>query len=127
QVLDTGRRIPDDLRVVALAVTPETAAGGQIEPGDDVEILATTKPSGGEQPQTVTVTSRVKIHAAGLQAQASGFAPSDSNSSGRPLTWISVLATADEGRAIASARATSDLQVNLLAPLHGVSGETESR
>ena len=126
QVLDAGRRIPDDLRVVALAVTPETAAGGQIEPGDDVEILGTTKPVGGEQAQTVTVTGRVRVYAIGLQAQPSGFAPSDRNSSGHLLTWISVLATADQARAIASARATSDLQVNLLPPLREASGDAPS-
>jgi Flp pilus assembly protein CpaB len=127
QVLDAGRRIPDDQRVVALAVTPENAAGGQIEPGDDVEILATTKPPGGQQAQTATVTNRVKVYAVGQQAQQSGFAPSDSKSSARPLTWISVLATADQARAIASARATNDLQVNLLPPLHDASGDRASR
>ena len=124
QVLDAGRRIPDDQRVVALAVTPESAAGGQIEPGDDVEILATTKPSSGEQAQTVTVTSRVRVYAVGLQAQPSGFAPSNGNSSGRPLTWVSVLATSDQARAIANGRATSDLQVNLLPPLREAPGDT---
>src|SRR5437016_2960894 len=41
QVLEPSQRIPDGLRVVALPVTPETAAGGQIVPGNDVEILAT--------------------------------------------------------------------------------------
>jgi Flp pilus assembly protein CpaB len=127
QVLDPARRIPDHLRVVALAVTPETAAGGQIEAGDDVEILGTTKPVGGEQAQTVTVTGRVRVYAVGLQAQPGGFATSDRNSSGRPLSWVSVLATADQARAIANARATSGLQVNLLPPLHDTSGDTASR
>jgi Flp pilus assembly protein CpaB len=126
QVLDGARRIADDHRVVALAVTPESAAGGQIEPSDDVEILATSKPTGGEAAQTVTVTARVKVYAVGLQTQPSGFAPSDGNASGRPLTWISVLATGDEARAIANARATSDLQVNLLPPLREASGDTPS-
>src|SRR6266851_782239 len=32
QLLDQAQRIPDNLRVVALPVTPETAAGGQIVP-----------------------------------------------------------------------------------------------
>jgi Flp pilus assembly protein CpaB len=126
QVLDAARRIPDDLRVVALAVTPESAAGGQIEPGDDVEILATTKAAGGEQTRTVTVPDRVQVYAVGVQAQPSGFGASDRTSSGRPLSWISVLATADQARAIASARATSDLQVNLLPPLREASGTTEA-
>ena len=121
QVLDGGRGIPNDLRVVAVAVTPESAAGGEIEPGDDVEILGTTKAAGGQHVQTVTVTNRVRVYAVGLQAQPGGFGPSDHNASGRPLSWISVLATADQAGAIATARATSDLQVNLLPPLREAS------
>ena len=124
QVLDAGRRIPDDQRVVALAVTPENAAGGQIEPGDDVEILGTTKVAGGEQAQTVTVTNRVRVYAVGLQAQPGGFAPSDHNSSARPLSWISVLVSANQAGAIASARTTGELQVNLLPPLREAPGDT---
>src|SRR5258707_6006548 len=38
QLLDTTQRIPDNLRVIALPVTPETAVGGRLRPGDDVEI-----------------------------------------------------------------------------------------
>jgi Flp pilus assembly protein CpaB len=115
QVLGTSRRIPDNLRVVALPVTPETAAGGQIVPGDDVEILATLKNASGQQAQAVTVVDRVTVYAVGVQAQATGFAASAQASP--PLSWLSVLADADQARAIASARATSDLQVNLLPPL----------
>jgi Flp pilus assembly protein CpaB len=121
QILDTAQRIPDDMRVVALPVTPEIAAGGQIEPGNDVEILATLKKANDQEARAFTIADRVTVYAVGVQAQATTFGPSSQTSSaGKPLTWLSVLANADQARAIATARSTSDLQVNLLPPLHAV-------
>ena len=118
QVLDAAQRIPDDLRVVAVPVTPETAAGGQIVPGNEVEILATLDKTRGDQAHTITVVDRVTVYAVGTQSQTSAFGPTDrAAASSKPLSWLSVLADADQARAIATARATGDLQVNLLAPL----------
>ena len=120
QVLDPARRIPEDLRVVALPVTAETAPGGQISPGDDVEILATRKPTGGEPARTATVVDGVTVYAVGTPAQPSTFGPADrAAAASRPVSWLSVLATADQARDIATARATGELQVNLLPPLRG--------
>src|SRR5437899_5544480 len=67
QVLETSQRIPDGLRVVALPVAPETAAGGQIVPGNDVEILATVNKSNPDQARTITVVDRVTVYATGNQ------------------------------------------------------------
>jgi Flp pilus assembly protein CpaB len=118
QVLDAAQRIPEDLRVVAVPVTPETAAGGQIVPGNEVEILATLDKTRGDQAHTITVVDRVTVYAVGTQSQTSAFGPTDrAAASSKPLSWLSVLADADQARAIATARATGDLQVNLLAPL----------
>jgi pilus assembly protein CpaB len=114
QVLETSQRIPDGLRVVALPVTPETAAGGQIVPGNDVEILATLNKTSPDQSRTITVVDRVTVYAVGTQSSAGAFVPTDRAAANRPLSWVSVLADADQARSIATARATGELEVNLL-------------
>jgi Flp pilus assembly protein CpaB len=118
QLLDTTQRIPDNLRVVALPVTPETAAGGQIVPGNDVEILVTVDKANPNQAHTTSVVDRVTVYATGVQASPGAFTPADrSSGASKPLSWLSVLADADQARAIATAHATGDIEVNLLPPL----------
>jgi Flp pilus assembly protein CpaB len=114
QVLDVSQRIPDNMRVVALSITPEAAAGGQIVAGDDVEVLATPRSTGAQRAEAVTVAERVHVYAVGAQPQSNTFATAPGT--GSP-NWLSVLANAEQARAIAAARTTSDLQVNLLPPL----------
>ena len=114
QVLEPGQRIPDGLRVMALPVTPETAAGGQIVPGNDVEILATLNKTSPDQARTITVVDRVTVYATGTQSSTGAFVATDRTGSSRPLSWVSVLADADQARSIATARATGELEVNLL-------------
>ena len=58
QVLDTAQRIPDNLRVVALPVTPETAAGGQIVPGNDVEGVTSRRHGRPAEPLRRSVSTR---------------------------------------------------------------------
>jgi len=123
QLLEQAQRIPDNLRVVALPVTPETAAGGQIVPGNDVEILVTTGKANPGQAHTVSVVDRVTVYATGVQASPGAFGSADrSSGASKPLTWLSVLADADQARAIATAHATGDLEVNLLPPLRSGKG-----
>jgi Flp pilus assembly protein CpaB len=118
QVLDIAERIPDGQRVVALPVTPETAAGGQIVPGNDVEILATLDEAKADLARTIVVVERARVYAIGVQPQPTAFGTSDRASAGtKPLSWLSVLTDADQALAIATARATGELQVNLLPPL----------
>jgi Flp pilus assembly protein CpaB len=118
QVQDTGQRIPEDLRVVAFPVTPETAAGGRIVPGNDVEILATLDKTQGDQAHTITVVDRVTVYDIGSPTQSNGLGTADRGSTGsKPLSWLSVLANADQARAIATAVNTGELEVDLLPPL----------
>lgn len=115
QVLEPSQRIPDGFRVVALPVAPETAAGGQIVPGKHVEILATLDKANPDRARTITVAERVTVYAVRRHAVLHGaFAPTDRTASSRPLSWVSVLADADQARSIAIARATGELEVNLL-------------
>lgn len=114
QVLDPTQRIPDGLRVVALPVAPETAAGGQIVPGNDVEILATFDKANPDRARTIAVAERVTVYAVGTQSSTGAFASTDRTASSRPLSWVSVLADADQARSLATARATGELEVNLL-------------
>jgi Flp pilus assembly protein CpaB len=127
QLLEEAQRIPDNLRVVALPVTPETAAGGQIVPGNDVEILVTTGKASPGLAATTTVVDRVTVYATGVQASVGAFTTGDrSGTATRPLSWLSVLASAEQARAIATARASGDLQVNLLPPARAATN-TETR
>jgi Flp pilus assembly protein CpaB len=117
QVLDAAQRIPDNLRVVSFPITPENAAGGRIVAGNDVEILATLDKTKGDQAHTITVVDRVTVYDVGAPAQTSAFGPADP-AGVRSLTWLSVLANADQAHAIATALNTGDLQVDLLPPVH---------
>ena len=126
QLLEEAHRIPENMRVVALPVTPETASGGQIVPGNDVEILVTVNKANSGQAHTLSVVDRVTVYATGAQASPGAFASADrSSGANKPLSWLSVLADADQARAIATARATGDLAINLLPPLRNGKGNSQ--
>ena len=116
QVLDVGTRIPENRRVQSIPVTTDTAAGGLIQPHDEVEILATTNNGHPDQAETRTVLSRVQVYSIGDQRATGPFASADRPGAGAHVTWLNVLVTDEEAHALATARWTGELEVLLLPP-----------
>lgn len=113
------QRIPSGQRVMTIPVSPETAAGGQIQIGDDVEVLVTVDKSQTQQARTSTVLDRASVYAVGLRSSTStsGFRVGDtSTSAGGQLAWIALVVDESQAQALARARWTGDLDVALLPP-----------
>jgi Flp pilus assembly protein CpaB len=119
RVVAPVRRIPAGQRVLTIPVPPETAAGGQIQVGDEVQILVTLNKARPEQAQTFTVLDRATVYAIGTrEASSTAFAVADQSSLGSgKLAWLAILADATQAQALAKARWTGDLDVALLPPL----------
>jgi Flp pilus assembly protein CpaB len=119
RVIAPVRRIPPGQRVLTIPVAPETAAGGQIQVGDEVQILVTINKARPEQAQTLTVLDRATVYAIGLRESSSpAFAVADQGAAGGgKLAWLAVLADAAQAQALAKARWTGDLDVALLSPV----------
>jgi Flp pilus assembly protein CpaB len=119
RVVTPAQRIPNGQRVLTIPVSQETAAGGQVQVGDDVEILVTINKARPEQAQTYTVLDRATVYAVGLRpASSSAFRVADQSASGGgQLAWLAVLTDDSQAQALARARWTGDLDVALLPPL----------
>jgi Flp pilus assembly protein CpaB len=118
RVIAPIQRIPLGQRVLTVPVAPETAAGGQIQVGDEVQILVTINKARPEQAQTFTVLERATVYAVGLRdVSSAAFAVADQGvGGGGKLAWLAVLADASQAQALAKARWTGDLDVVLLPP-----------
>jgi Flp pilus assembly protein CpaB len=118
RVIAPIRRIPLGQRVLTIPVAPETAAGGQIQVGDEVQILVTINKARPEQAQTFTVVDRATVYAVGLREVSSpAFAVADQGAGGGgKLAWLALLADASQAQGLAKARWTGDLDVVLLPP-----------
>jgi Flp pilus assembly protein CpaB len=118
RVIAPIRRIPLGQRVLTIPVAPETAAGGQIQVGDEVQILVTINKARPEQAQTFTVLDRAMVYAVGLREVSSpAFAVADQGAGGGgKLAWLALLADASQAQGLAKARWTGDLDVVLLPP-----------
>jgi Flp pilus assembly protein CpaB len=121
RVIAPIRRIPPGQRVMTIPVAAETAAGGQIQVGDEVQILVTINKARPEQAQTFTVLDRATVYAVGMrEASSAPFAVADQGAAGGgKLAWLAVLADATQAQALAKARWTGDLDVALLPPVDG--------
>lgn len=105
-------------RAVAIEISPETAAGGFIQPNDHVDVLVTHTPNGASQVRTDIVLEDVRVLALGenTQPQTTGEdGPAKINAS------VAVLElAAEDARALAMATELGDVSL----ALRGVQAET---
>jgi Flp pilus assembly protein CpaB len=119
QVSDRVALGPDQ-RVLAIPIRTETAVGGQLRPGDVVEVFGTNSKKGAVP---TVVMARATIYDIGRDQRgpATGVnLPSGSNASASGvLQWVTLVVTQDEALAVIQALSNGDLQLALLPALTG--------
>jgi Flp pilus assembly protein CpaB len=104
---------------LTIPVKAETAVGGLVRPGDDVQVLLTTN-KGKPESRTNVVLSRVKVYDVGRDehltvVNTSGSTDLSTRPSGQgPLSWLTLLVTQDEALQLAQARWNGELDVALM-------------
>ena len=102
---------------MAIPISPDTAVGGRIQPGDAVQVLVTTN-KGKPDARTSTVVASALVWEVGYQhsfAVVSSTSTDPSPAQG-PVSWVSLILTPDQGAALAQARWSGDLDLVLLPP-----------
>ncbi len=111
---------PDQL-ALTIPVTPETATGGLIRPGDAVQVLLTANP-GKADSQTTVILPRVTVYDAGYEvgsritSTVGASGTRDRIAEQGPLTWLTLLVTQDQAVQLAQAKWNGELDVALLPP-----------
>lgn len=110
--------LASDQMAMTIGVSPESAAGGQLRPGDAVQVLVTTNKDKPDSKTTV-VLPRVAVYDVGYDqglmvvgAAASG----DSAKTQGPLKHVTLVVTGEQAIALAQAKWGGELDVALLPP-----------
>ena len=111
-----------DQRAMTVAVSPETAIGGKVKPGDQVQVLVTTN-RGKPEAKTEVVLSRVTVFDVGYDQRLTvvgSTGPSDSSTEASLgsglLKSVTLVVTEPEALALGQAKWNGDLDVLLLSP-----------
>lgn len=116
QVSSRPRLAPDRL-ALAIPIKPESAAGGRLRAGDEVQILL-TRNKGKPEADTVVVLERATIYSVGYDERATVInAANASRTDTGPLASLTLIVMPDQARALATARHSGELDVALLPPL----------
>ena len=110
---------PDQL-ALTIPVSPETAAGGRVRPGDVVQVLATTDKSKPES-RTAVVLPRAIVYDIGRDDRTTVINPATSLDGERPaargpISSVTLIVTQEQALQLARARWNGELDVALLAP-----------
>jgi Flp pilus assembly protein CpaB len=99
---------------MTIPVTPTSAVGGQVQRGDHVQVLATSK----NQPDahTSVVLPDVQVYDIGHDHPLAATGDAASATSPGAVNAVTVVVTADQAQQLALARWRSDLDVALLPP-----------
>ncbi len=109
---------PDQV-ALTIPVKAETAGGGRVRPGDDVQVLLTTN-KGKPESRTTIVLPRVRVYDVGHDehltvVNTSGSSDLSTRPDVRgPLSSLTLLVTQDQGLQLAQARWNGELDVALL-------------
>ena len=101
--------------VATIAVTPESADGGHLQPGDAVQVLVTTG-KGTPQVQTRVVLARAVVADLGFDQPTSvlGSSQPASASDTGTIRWIALVVTPAEAQQLATAKWSGELDVVVL-------------
>jgi Flp pilus assembly protein CpaB len=114
--LSTRAPLTADQRVLAIPVRAEAAAGGQLQPGDAVEVFATNSKKDGVPS---VVLPRATVYEVGRDERAatgSVLPGGVGTSQAGPAQWISLVVTQDQALQVIQAQGTGDLAVALVPP-----------
>ena len=100
---------------LTISVSPETAVGGQLRPGDAVEVLVTTN-KGKPDARTTVVLPRATVYDVGHD-QSLTVVNTGATSPARalgPVNWLTLVVTQEQALQLSQAKGAGDLDVALL-------------
>lgn len=105
---------------LTIAVGPDTAVGGTLHPGDQVEVLVTTD-KGKPEARTSVVLSRVTIYGVGYAEPLGAVNVDGAGSVANPASVrsLTLIVSSDQAVHLAQAKWAGELDVALLPPLQG--------
>ena len=107
---------PDQM-AFTVPVTPDTAAGGRLRPGDIVEVLVTTG-KGTSNPQSTVVLPRVAVYDVGYGGNittinTAGSTMTGNSSTQGSISWLTLIVTQNQALQLARAKWSGQLDVAL--------------
>lgn len=104
-----------DQRAVTIPVTPDTAAGGRMRPGDSVMVLLTLN-KGKPDVHTTVVLPRVTVYDVGYESRLTSLGADSAGSADIPGTikWLTLAVSSEEANELTQARWSGELTVALL-------------
>lgn len=101
---------------LSIPVSPATAVGGQLQIGDDVEVLLTVNPSKPDE-RTTVVLPRAAVYDVGRDRPSTAVVADTGDAPPQgAATWLTLVVTPDEAITLARARWAGALDVALLPP-----------
>jgi Flp pilus assembly protein CpaB len=110
--------LASDLVAITIPARPESAVGGRLRPGDNVQVLVTVADKTRSEAHTRLVLERAQVFKVGRE-QSLSSSSSSAEGEGRSRTSISsvtLAVTAEQARQLAEARRSGELDVLLLPP-----------
>jgi pilus assembly protein CpaB len=103
---------PDQM-ALTIGISPETAVGGQLRPGDAVQVLLTTN-KGTPAVHTTVVLLRATIYDVGHDQET--VAVNTGGSDQGSISWLTLIVTPEEAVQLGQAKWAGELDVALLPP-----------
>jgi Flp pilus assembly protein CpaB len=103
---------PDQM-ALTIGISPESAVGGQLRPGDAVQVLLTTN-KGTPAVHTMVVLPRATIYDVGYDQET--VAVNTGGSDQRSISWLTLIVTPEEAVQLGQAKWAGELDVALLPP-----------
>ena len=106
-----------DQMILTIPIVPETAAGGRLRHGDQVQVMVTLN-KGKPEARTSVVLPRATVYDIGYEQRLAAV-NTDGSTGSTPqgaAKWLSLVVTPAEAQSLAQARWSGDLDVALLPP-----------
>jgi Flp pilus assembly protein CpaB len=118
--VSTRPRLGPGQLALTIAISPDTAVGGTLRPGDEVEVLLTTDKDKPDV-RTSVVLPRAIVYDVGHATTVGAVNVDAANVAVSPgqVRWLTLVVTQDQAVQLARARWAGDLDVALLPPVQG--------
>jgi len=115
--LSTGPRIGQNQRALTIAVTPDTALGDALHPGDAVAVLVTTN-QGKPDAHTAVVLPRATVYEVGYadRVGAINVDPANMTTARGAVRWVTLIIDKDQIVALTQAKWSGEVDLALLPP-----------
>lgn len=100
-----------------IAISPETAVGDRLRPGDQVQVLLTTN-QGKPEARTSVTLARATVYDVGYEQRATvvNTELGDRQAAQGPVKWLTLIVSQEQAIQLAQARWSGELDVALLPP-----------